>query len=137
MSHTKLPSVTGIDHVHIYVSDRQQAQRWYTDILGYSKVEHLAAWAEGGGPLTLANPEHNVHLALFERASPRGSSALAFGATGSEFLNWHTYLGSKNIRLRVADHELAFSLYFEDPDNNAHEITTYEHELVRNELVSS
>ena len=31
----------------------------------------------------------------------------------------------------AADHELAFSYYFQDPDGNHLELTTYDHEPVR------
>ena len=128
------PRLTGIDHVHVYVAEWELAENWYLDVLGFKRVEELVVWAVEGGPLTLESSEGNVHLALFEREGHKGSSALAFGSTGQEFLSWKTYLESKGLTLRIADHSLAFSLYFCDPDNNMHEITTYDHQLVREEL---
>ena len=92
------------------------------------------SWAVKGGPLTLENPDGNVHLALFERDDHSGSSAIAFGASGDEFLTWKAHLESHGLELRVTDHTLAFSLYFHDPDRNMHEITTYEHDYVRERL---
>ena len=34
----------------------------------------------------------------------------------------------------MTDHKLAISLYFNDPDRNMHEITTYDHDYVRARL---
>ena len=129
-----IPKFTGIDHVHVYVTDHKASEKWYRDVLGFTRVEALAFWAVDGGPLTLENPEHNVHLALFERPDNTGSSTAAFGTSGDQFLNWKSYLESKGLELRINDHTAAFSMYFSDPDNNKYEITTYEHEQVRAKL---
>jgi len=128
------PKLTGIDHIHINVAEWERAENWYQDVLGFRRLEELMAWAVDGGPLTLESSEGSVHLALFEREGHKGSSALALGSTGQEFIAWKAHLESKSLTLRIADHSLAFSLYFFDLDNNMHEITTYDHELVREEL---
>lgn len=131
------PKLTGIDHIHLYVEEWARAERWYGETLGFKRMEELAVWAVDGGPLTLESSEGSVHLALFEREGHTGSSALALGATGSEFLAWKTHLEAKGLTVRVADHSLAFSMYFSDPDNNTSEITTYDHERVRASLSQS
>ena len=83
-----IPTLTGIDHVHIYVKDRQAAEAWYAEVMGFDRVEALMSWADGG-PLTLVDPTGRVHLALFE--SDEGPhSTIAFGATGDQFLAWKT-----------------------------------------------
>ncbi|NNC78251.1 MAG: VOC family protein [Woeseiaceae bacterium] len=128
------PKMTGIDHIHVYVDDWNRAEKWYQDVLGFKRVEALMAWAVPGGPLTIESADGNVHLALFERDERPGGTAIAFGASADEFLAWKSHLEDKGLKLRVTDHELAYSLYFHDPDNNMHEITTYEHEMVRAEL---
>ncbi len=124
------PKLNGIDHIHVYVANWDEAEGWYGTVLGFKRVEALMPWAVKGGPLTLENTERNVHLALFEREGHSGSSAIAFGASGKEFLAWKTYLEDKGLELRVTDHKLAYSLYFNDPDQNMHEITTYERDYV-------
>lgn len=43
-------------------------------------------------------------------------------------------LGSHDLDLRIADHKLAYSLYFSDPWGNLHEMTTYERDLVAAQL---
>ena len=128
------PKLNGIDHVHVYVSSWDEAEDWYGDVLGLKRVEALMPWAVKGGPLTLENPESSIHLALFERDGHSGSSAIAFGASGEEFLAWKTRLENKGLELRITDHKLAYSLYFNDPDQNMHEITTYDRDYVAERL---
>jgi hypothetical protein len=50
------------------------------------RVEALMPWAVKGGPLTIGNADGTVHLALFERQDHSGSTAIAFGARGEQFL---------------------------------------------------
>lgn len=126
--------LNGIDHVHLYVAAWAEAERWYQDILGFRRVEKFMVWAVKGGPLTLENPDGNIHLALFERDNHPNTSAIAFGASGGEFLAWKSHLESHALELRVADHKLAYSLYFNDPWGNLHEITTYDHDVVSKSL---
>jgi len=125
------PELNGIDHVHVYVANWGEAEKWYESVLGFKRVEKFMVWAVKNGPLTLENPKGNIHLALFEREDHPDTSAIAFGATGEEFLAWRTHLEDSGLKLRVTDHELAYSLYFSDPWGNLHEITTYEHDYVR------
>jgi catechol 2,3-dioxygenase len=129
-----IPELNGIDHIHVYVANRDDAEKWYADILGLKRVEALMSWAVKGGPLTLENPEGNVHIALFERDDHSASTAIAFGASGEAFLAWLTHLENKGLKLRVTDHKLAYSLYFSDPDQNMHEITTYDRDYVAEHL---
>lgn len=128
------PELDRIDHLHVYVTDRNAAESWYSDVLGLSRVDALLAWATKDGPLVLGNPEGNVHVALFERPNLPEKSSAAFGASGGQFLAWKSHLEKKGLQPRVADHDLAYSMYFTDPDGNLHEITTYDHHVVRNAL---
>ena len=128
------PKLNGIDHVHVYIANWADAESWYQEILSFKRVEKFMVWAVENGPLTLENPEGNIHLALFEREDHPDTSAIAFGATGEEFLTWKTHLQDHGLELRITDHNLAYSLYFSDPWGNLHEITTYEHETVREHL---
>jgi catechol-2,3-dioxygenase len=125
------PTLNGIDHVHVYVTNWGEAEKWYESVLGFKRVEKFMVWAVKNGPLTLENREGNVHLALFEREDYPDTSAIAFGATGEEFLAWKSHLKDQGLNLRITDHTLAYSLYFSDPWGNLHEITTYEHDYVR------
>jgi catechol-2,3-dioxygenase len=127
------PGLRGIDHVHVYVGSREQAEKWYASVLGFRRVESLMAWAVDDGPLMLEDPGGRIHLALFE--SERGpDSTIAFGAGGEAFLQWRTHLEAHSVRLRIADHALAWSMYFHDPFGNYHEITTYDYDHVAEHL---
>ena len=128
------PILTGIDHVHIYVDDQCEAEEWYQSTMGFERVDALMFWAVNNGPVTLENPGGNIHLALFERDAPPNTSAIAFGTNGEEFLAWKSHLENDGLDLRLADHKLAYSLYFRDPWDNLHEITTYERDYVARNL---
>jgi catechol-2,3-dioxygenase len=122
------PSLDRIDHIHVQVADRARAERWYAEVLGLSRMAQLESWATGGGPLTLANASGTIHLALFERAPEPSRSTVAFGVAAAEFVAWRRHLESQLGRsIEAVDHQLAWSIYFADPDGNPYEITTYEH----------
>ena len=78
------PRLNGIDHVHIYVANWGEAEKWYQTVFGFRRVDALMDWAVKNGPLTIENPEGNIHLALFEKESHPNTSAIAFGASGEE-----------------------------------------------------
>jgi catechol 2,3-dioxygenase-like lactoylglutathione lyase family enzyme len=128
------PTLQGIDHIHVYVTSWADAEAWYERVLGFRRVDKFMVWAVEGGPLTLANEADTVHLALFERPDETGDSAIAFGVDGESFLRWKTHLEAQGLELRVSDHDLAYSQYFRDPDDNLHEITTYDHDYVRDRI---
>lgn len=128
-----MPELTGIDHVHVYVNDRNEAALWYHKVMGFECIEALLVWATEGGPLTIQNPSGTVHLALFESETPR-TTTIAFGASGPEFVRWKTHLDQHVGDIRLTDHTLAWSLYFYDPSGNMHEITTWDHGFVRARL---
>jgi len=128
------PKLECVDHLHVNVGSWDEAEEWYRRVLNLERVDALMAWAVKGGPLTLENPEGTVHLALFESDTPKMTDVIAFAATGAEFLSWKTHLEKLGLKLRVADHKMAYSLYFSDPWQNSHEITTYERDYVAKNL---
>jgi catechol-2,3-dioxygenase len=124
------PSLERVDHIHVYVADRKAAEQWYLDVLGFASVPELESWA-GSGPLTIGNASGSVHLALFERPVKECRSTVAFAATATEFLAWRAHLAGKLGRpVDAVDHQVAWSLYFADPDGNPFEITSYEYAAV-------
>lgn len=131
------PKLSGVDHVHVNVGDWAEAEEWYASVLNFRRIDALMAWAVNNGPLTIENPEGTVHLALFEAENPERTKAIAFGATGEDFLRWKAHLESKGLELRVTDHKLAYSMYFSDPWGNCHEITTYERDHVAEGLMGT
>ncbi len=131
------PKLNGIDHVHVYVHSWAEAEEWYQTVMGFKRVDALMPWAVKNGPLTVEDPEGNVHLAFFERDDNPNTSAIAFGTSGEEFLAWKSHLEGHDLELRVTDHKMAYSLYFSDPWGNLHEITTYERDYVAEHLANT
>jgi catechol 2,3-dioxygenase len=130
------PILNAVDHLHVNVGSWSEAEEWYLSVLGFKRIDALMGWAVENGPLTVENPEGTIHLALFESESPKTTDVIAFGATGEEFLNWKAHLEGHGLKLRVTDHKLAYSLYFSDPWQNSHEITTYERDYVVTKLAT-
>lgn len=122
------PLLDRIDHIHVYVADREISEQWYDDVLGLSRVPELERWAADGGPLTVANEAGTIHLALFERKPQPSRSTVAFGVTAAEFVAWRKHLeAALDEPPKIEDHQLSWSLYFSDPDGNPYEITTFEY----------
>ena len=127
------PSLNSIDHIHLSVRDRAAAQLWYKSVLGLEPVVDLLAWARDGGPLTLANPEGNIHLALFESDQVQNTT-VAFDVSGNGFFQWLDHLQELGFELSIINHDLSWSIYIKDPDGNPFEITTYDYAYVRDQL---
>ena len=129
-------AVTGLDHVHVYVRNRSAAARWYGAVLGLRRDSRFAAWArEEGGPLTLTATDRVTHVALFEDERRAGhGTTVALRTDGAGFVAF----SKRAARLplfdrrrrpsapRLQDHQQSLSLYFNDPDGNPWELTTYE-----------
>ncbi|MEO8060633.1 MAG: hypothetical protein ABI671_20150 [Burkholderiales bacterium] len=125
------PSLDRVDHIHVYVTDREISELWYREVLGLSPMPSLESWAADGGPLTIANKAGTVHLALFERKAQPCRSTIAFGVTAREFIAWREHLcAALEAPPTSEDLQLSWSLYFNDPDGNPYEITTYEYAAV-------
>ena len=119
-----------IDHIHVFVPDRQEALGWYNTILGFKPIKRLMFWAETG-PLTIGNDEGTIHIALFEGKPKSNRSVIAFNATGEEFIDWHKRINNVLSEvIEVDDHSVSFSIYFEDPYGNPYEITSYDYEIL-------
>lgn len=114
-----------IDHIHVYVDDIEQAERWYHEVLGFSRDNSLYFWFEQGGPLVIKN--NGASLSLFLRKGQHPGHTMAFGVGASMMLGLITTLTDKNIPFTVSDHDVSMSVYFSDPSSNKIEITSYEY----------
>ena len=125
------PLLERIDHIHVFVTDRGAAERWYQDVLGFRRTPELEFWAPDGGPLTLQDASGSVHLALFERPAQPCRSTIALAASAPEFIAWQAHLGQVLKQpVAVVDHQASWSLYFADPDGNPYEITSYAYDAL-------
>lgn len=129
--------VLQIDHVELYVPDRHEAAEWYRRVLGLHIVPEFEVWAaDPGGPLMMATAGGDTKLALFQ-GEPQGSRPtagfhrVAFRVDADAFIGFVRHLEEQGQDHRVADHRLAWSVYFSDPYGHRLEVTSYEHEAIR------
>jgi len=141
--------VDQIDHVELCVPDRNVAAQWYADVLGLVAIPQYAVWADDrSGPLMIGTKAGGTKLALFE-GEPKGSQRavgfhlVAFRVDSTSFAQFIASLplldlkdekGRKVTRERVADHAMAYSVYFCDPWGYQFEITTYDYDDATIEL---
>ncbi len=128
-----VPLLKGIDHIHIYVNDKTKAVGWYSKVLGFKIYEPLKLWDNKTGPLTMSDASDTVHLAFFEREKYEPLTSLALKTTAKGFIEWKEHLEKHGLKIRIADHQVAWSLYFNDPFGHSHEITTREYEQVKSD----
>lgn len=129
------PKLQTIDHIHIHVTNRELSEQWYNKVLGLHREESLEFWASGGGPLTITNNEGTIHLALFE-SKANNRTTVAFAVSGPEYLTWYSHLKDNGLHVNHNDHQVSWSLYFNDPDSNPYEITTYDYAFIKKALAA-
>ncbi len=132
--------ISELDHVHLYGADPAAAAIWYERVLGLV-VHPSSARRDPSNMVYLATPRGHYCASFFKGRPPSdGDHTSAFRVTGSTFMAFGDGLPDSDIvgrngnllgREDAADHGLAWSYYFRDPDGNHLEITTYDHVRVR------
>jgi catechol 2,3-dioxygenase-like lactoylglutathione lyase family enzyme len=121
-----------IDHVALNVKDLDRSIAWYRDILGLER-RHEAVW--GRMPAMMYAGETGVALfpATTQSTNPaperRNSTImrhLAFQVDRQNFLRAQAELRGRGISFTFEDHQIAHSIYLNDPDGYEIELTTYE-----------
>ena len=126
------PKLQNIDHIHVFVSDRHKALDWYNNILGLKPSEEMVVLPESG-PLMIRNNKGNINIALFKGKPKDNHAVIAFKVSGEQFINCHNTINhSLTENLEVVDHDIQFSIYFEDPFGNPYEITSYDYDMLTN-----
>ena len=129
------PPLQGIDHIHVFVADRAAAERWYADVLGFTRMTEFESWATPNGPLMIEDPSGSIQLALFEKPAQPCRSTIAFAADAEQFFAWRRHLAKALGREpEPVDHGKSWSMYFNDPDDNPYEITSYDYDEVAVQL---
>ena len=119
-----------IDHIHVFVTDREEALDWYKNILGLEPLEKVITLPKSG-PLMIRNDEGNINIALFKGTPKDNQAVIAFNVSGEEFINCHNTINDSSTKnVAVVDHESQFSIYFKDPFGNPYEITSYDYEML-------
>ena len=126
-----------LDHVELFVPDRDAAAAWYATVLGCEPVRAAEHWAaDPTGPLMVSPDGGHTKLALFV-GEPQGGRAtagfhrVAFRLPAAAWSRFAAELLEQGIPTRVVDHGTALSVYFDDPYGHHLEVTTYEADEVR------
>lgn len=124
-------TVDGIDHVEVFVRDIDAAIRWYEDVLGLTLLHRWdpepAMIGAGGTKLALFRIKAGMPSFIDERSRVElGWHRVAWRTTKVGFDAARRNLAARGVRLHgPVDHDLAWSIYFDDPDGNHLEITYY------------
>lgn len=135
--------ISALDHVHLYVANPDAAAEWYGRVLG---LQVLPSSRRLNGGKYMATPLGQYCATIFRGAPPSdGDHTTAFRVTGRVFTAFGEHLPHEDVVGRsgtllhaseAADHDLAFSYYFQDPDGNHLELTTYDHVPVSKWIIS-
>ena len=134
--------VSALDHVHIYVADLEAAVDWYGRVLGLERHPSSRNLEDRGVDGVYMATARGQYCATFFQGKPPsdGDHTTAFRVPGRMFIAFGEALDELGVPSRQGgllqkhdheDHRLAFSYYFQDPDGNHLEITTYDHAVVR------
>ena len=139
-------SIQDVDHIEMFVSDREKAAKWYEEIFGLKPIKELDVWSKIG-PLFIGTENREVTLALMNGKKDIDGSInrMAFRTTGWQFLEFLNridemglfFLKEKVTKEQVVDHDLSYSIYFDDPDGNKLELTCYDHEYLKSKIKSA
>ena len=93
------------------------------------------------GPLFIGNKGKTVKLALINGTKDNDGSInrMAFSASGENFVSFINNLNEVKVyflkhrvtKKDLVDHDLSYSIYFDDPDGNKLELTCYEYDYVK------
>ncbi len=124
----------GIDHVALAVRDVQRSLAWYQEVLGLER-RFEDVWGDYPAVVGVGT----TSIALFPVEGPVGPDPrpsigrdalvmrhLAFRVDRKNFIEAQADLKRRGIAFEFQDHDVAHSIYFDDPDAHEIEITTYD-----------
>ncbi|HEV7416563.1 MAG TPA: VOC family protein [Tianweitania sediminis] len=122
---------TGILEAALYVDDLEEAERFYSTVLGLpviSKVDGRHVFLRcGAGVVLLFNPDRTVEPPAPESRFPvpphgaKGEGHLCFRAEEAEIDDWKRHLGEHGVEIEseFTWPEGGRSIYFRDPAGNS------------------
>src|SRR4051812_40537048 len=123
-----MPSITGVSHVALTVTDREASAEWYQRVFGWTVLRRLDA-AEAGSPRILLLDPHTFFVLGLCQPEDAARGAFDFRTTGldhlalgladeAELSRWRTHLSEQEVMSSpVRDVPgLGQFISFEDPD---------------------
>lgn len=128
--------ITRLNHAVLYVRDVARSVAFYTDVLGFHRVDMTPEGFAGAAFLQAAGSDNDHDLGLFEIGTGAGASQAGSGTVGLYHLAWevdtleeleavHARLRSADALVGSSDHSTSKSLYGKDPDGIEFEVAWF------------
>jgi catechol-2,3-dioxygenase len=125
-----MPTITGLSHVDLTVTNLDRAEGWYTKLFGMNKVLEGESAEEGFRAKYLLEPASGLILGLVEHSKPGGDGFdarvtgldhLSLGVTNRDELKaWKSRLDELSIANGgISEQGVGAGLNFKDPDGIA------------------
>jgi catechol 2,3-dioxygenase-like lactoylglutathione lyase family enzyme len=122
-----------LNHAVLYVSNLQRSVAFYTDVLGFRRIDMTPDGFRGAAFLQAPGSTNDHDLGLFEIGAGAGLSTAGRGSVGLYHLAWEvdtldeleriwTKLAEADALVGTSDHGTTKSLYGHDPDGLEFEI---------------
>ncbi len=136
-------SIEDIDHLEVFVKDRTKSAKWHEEIFGLTEIKELEMWSRLVRCLleTKTNQSHSL-LMNGKKDTDDSINRMTFRTTGEKFVDFinHSnkikvfFLEERVTKENLVDHDLSYSIYFDDPDGNKLELTCYDHDFVKSKI---
>lgn len=125
--------VTRLNHAVLYVRDVERSVAFYTDVLGFRRVDMTPDGFRGAAFLQAPGSTNDHDLGLFEIGAAAGASAAGRATVGLYHLAWEVDtlaelerlagdLSAAGALVGSSDHGTTKSLYAQDPDGLEFEV---------------
>lgn len=125
--------INRLNHAVLYVRDVEQSVTFYTEVLGFRRLEMLPEGFRGAAFLQAPNSTNDHDLGLFEIGEAAGPSLAGRATVGLYHLAWEVdtlsdleelaqKLSAAGALAGASDHGTTKSLYGKDPDGIEFEI---------------
>jgi catechol 2,3-dioxygenase-like lactoylglutathione lyase family enzyme len=133
---SQLMPITGLNHAVLYVRDLARSVEFYTDVLGFRRVDMTPKGFTGAAFLQAEGSVNDHDLGLFEVGPQAGPSSAGASSVGLYHLAWEvdTLAELEAVRERLvaagalvgaSDHSTSKSLYGADPDGIEFEVAWF------------
>ncbi|MBA3367134.1 MAG: VOC family protein [Geodermatophilaceae bacterium] len=128
--------ITRLNHAVLYVRDIEASVAFYSDVLGFRKLDMLPDDFHGAAFLQAEGSTNDHDLGLFQIGSEAGASTAGRSTVGLYHLAWEVDTLTELARVRSAlsaagaltgasDHSTSKSLYGTDPDGIEFEVAWF------------